>query len=102
MILKLENKLSLKIISLEHMMQNWIVIWNLPINIYILIDEKNMRNLLKCINLRYYSSKMKKKKKNVNGLSGDVTTYHLRIWSDPVRTSVHTNCDGPYIWIWPR
>ena len=54
--------------------------------------------------------KKKKKKKNkerereVNGLSCDVTTYHLRIWSemDIDQTSVHTNCDGPYIWIWPR
>ena len=100
-------------------MQNWIVIWNLLINIYIdwwekyekiieiyiLIDEKNMRKLLKCIKLRYYSSKMTIKwKKKVNGLSCDVATYHLRIWSemDIAQTSVHTNCDGPYIWIWPR
>ena len=44
------------------------------------------------------------KKKKVNGLSCDVATYHLRIWSemDIAQTSVHTNCDGPYIWIWPR
>ena len=46
----------------------------------------------------------KKKKKKVNGLSCDVATYHLRIWSemDIAQTSVHTNCDGPYIWIWPN
>ena len=79
-----------------------------------MIDEKNMRKLLKCIKLRYYSSKMtikwnlKKKKKErereVNGLSCDVTTYHLKIWSEMniVQTSVHTNCDDLYIWIWPR
>ena len=70
-----------------------------------------MRELLKCIKLRYYSSKMtikcnlkKKREREVNGLSCDVTTYHLRIWSETniVQTSVHTNCDGLYIWIWPR
>ena len=80
-------------------------IWENYWNIYILIDEKNMRKLLKCIKLRYYSSKMTIKwKKKVNGLSCDVATYHLRIWSemDIAQTSVHTNCDGPYIWIWPR
>ena len=47
----------------------------------------------------FFLKKKKKREREVNGLSCDVTTYHLRIWSemDIVQTSVHTNCDGPYI-----